>query len=248
MITLEDRAELAELARTGSAGAALGGASEPTGGVECRRACSVRNYVSKGHRRPFCRSRSPARRTTSATARLPSPSDASLSVRGTCPEVGRGTGPAEPRAAAERVTSCDMQPRRDEASHVAGPGGIRRRTVAPDRNGRRIEAGSHTARMTRADTLPTTRGPMPPTSGHGAPAVVIVTASDGFAGDPRRPRVPALGPSLISASESSTPPPLDRPRSTPVNGDRRRSPDRGLHRVPAGSDDHRHFLLTAESR
>jgi hypothetical protein len=49
--------------------------------------------------------------------------------------------------------------------------------VAPDRNDRRIEAGFDTARRSRAGTPPTARHSMPPISGHGARAVMNVTAS-----------------------------------------------------------------------
>ena len=84
-----------------------------------------------------------------------------------------------------------MQLPRDEPTLVAAQAGTRHKGAAPDRNDRRYEAEFDTARNSRAGTRTTTTGSMPPFSGHGARAVMNVTAS--YDGDSRRLRVAPLG-------------------------------------------------------
>jgi hypothetical protein len=63
------------------------------------------------------------------------------------------------------------------ASLAAALACTRGTAAVPDRNDRRNEAELDTARSLRAGTPTTTGGSMPPFSGHGARAVMNVTAS-----------------------------------------------------------------------
>ncbi len=176
---------------------------------------------------------------TSANARLASPCDASLSCPRSCPGGGRGTGPDAPIAGVAPGASPDRSPTRGAPTRVGVPADTPGKGAAPDRSDRRGEAELDTARRGRAGTPRTTRSSMPPLSGHGARAVMNLTAS-------RHRRLPKAwgcrpGPSLIWRTAPSTPARARRPRSSPVNGERRRSRRRGLHRSDAGSGDRRHL-------
>ena len=115
---------------------------------------------------------------TSSESGLLSPSDASLSERRTCPARDRGTALVALLAAVVREASPDTSPRHGAAIHDAERAYRHHRDAGRDRSERRFGAGRDTARTTRADTLMATRNSMPPISGHGAPTVVNVTASD----------------------------------------------------------------------
>jgi hypothetical protein len=167
---------------------------------------------------------------------LASLADASLSKLGIWPAADRDTGPVAPRGAAEHAAGLDRRLRLASATHAAARAGSGRRTAVLDHNARTSAAARDTARRARAGTLPT-RSPMPPISGHGAPSMVKVTASDSDS-EPLKAWSWRSGLSLFRRDGRSIPGWRPRPRSSPVNGERRRARPRGLHRSGAGFEDH----------
>jgi hypothetical protein len=183
----EERAELGYV--LGTAGRAR--VYEPTAGVVLRKWSSAPHREQDCHRRPSHRRRSPVQATKCAKRRLPSPCDASLSAPRIWPGRDRGSGPAAPTGVGEPEASPGTPPLRAGAIPAAAPAGTLGTAAVLDRNDRRNEAELDTARSLRAGTPTTTTGSMPPFSGHGARAVMNVTAS--YDGDSRKPGVAAPG-------------------------------------------------------
>ena len=200
----------------GVAGRAL--ASEPKAGAAHRKRSSAPHRERESHRRLSDRRRSPVRATTCWKAELPSPCDASLSAPRFWPGGDRGSGLAAPTGVGGPEVSPGTRRRRAEANPVAATADIPNTAADPDRNDHRNEAEFDTARSLRAGTPTTTTGSMPPFSGHGARAVMIVTAS--YDGDSRKPGVTPWA-FAIWRGAPSTPPRARWPRSSPVNGERR---------------------------
>lgn len=146
-------------------------------GVPLRTPSSDAHRESNGHCHPSCRGRAPTCRMISSGTALPSPRDASLSAPRTWPARDRGIGLAAPIGDVAPGPSLGMPLRHGGANHAVAPGGSRRRDAGRDHSACRNEAGSDTARSWRADTRSKTRRSTPPLSGHGARAVVNVTAS-----------------------------------------------------------------------
>lgn len=160
--------------------------------VEGRRRTSCSAMVhSNDHPGPFGRRWSPARSDSSPGSAVLSPTDASLSRSKTWPDAP-GISPAGPPAAVVSVASCGMNRRPDASIRGAAQARTGRRTCARNRTARTTEAAFDTARNSRAGSSVTARIPMPPFSGHGAPAVVNIKFSDGN-WRPRRPGVSAPG-------------------------------------------------------
>ena len=172
-------------------GAGRGLPAEPKAGAALRKRSSAPHHERQRHRRLSHRRRSPVQAMTCSKPELPSPCDASLSAPRIWPASDRGSGPAGPT----EVGALEASPGTQRPRAGANPAAARARTLGtaadPDRNDRRNEAEFDTARNLRAGTPTTTTGSMPPFSGHGARAVMIVTAS--YDGDSRRLRVAPLG-------------------------------------------------------
>src|SRR6185295_5999263 len=168
---------------------------------------------------------------------LASSADASLSDLRIWPAADRDSALGEPPGAGVLAVELDRWRPRVGAIRAAVRARSARRTAVHGHTAHTVAAARDTARRARAGT-PLTRSPMPPISGHGAPDVMKVTASDTIS-EPLKARSWRSGLSLFRRDSPST---LTRrlgPRSSPVNGERRRSPPRGLHRSTAGSGAHR---------
>lgn len=171
----------------------------PRAGAALRRARSGRHLGFDRHRGPFGRRRSPARPGTSTRPRLPSPCDASLSARRTCPAAGRGSGPGERPGGGEREAGCGRRRRRGGATHDAGAGGSRCRGAGRGRSAGRVEAGRGSGCRGRGGRRTKATGSIPPLSGPGARLVVKEGDSEG--GAPEGSRVAALGPSTFRRAQ-----------------------------------------------
>ena len=142
-----------------------------------RRSSNGRHHESELHLEPFCRSGAPARPMPFPSRTLASLADASLFDLRTWPAADRGTGPGGRRGGDAHGASADTQLQHAEASRAAVQAHTERRTAVRGHNAHKSAVASDTAHRARAGTRPT-RSPMPPISGHGAPNVMKVTASD----------------------------------------------------------------------
>jgi hypothetical protein len=88
---------------------------------------------------------------------------------------------------------------------------------------------------------------MPPISGHGAPNVMKVTDLRHNLGAPESLEL-QLRAFVFRRDGPSTPSRLSGPRSSPVNGERRRSCPRGLHRSDADLGARRQGLPVEDGR
>jgi len=168
---------------------------------------------------------------------LASLADASLSQLGIWPAADHDIGLGAPPGGGARAVARDRPLQLASATHAAARAGNGRRTAALDHSAHTSAAARDTARRERAGTLPT-RSPMPPISGHGAPSMVKVTASDANS-EPLKAWSWRSGLSLFRRDGRSIPGWRSGPRSSPVKGERRRARPRGLHRSAAGFEDHR---------
>lgn len=173
----------------------------------------------------------------STRAELASRCDASLSTPISCPVAVADIG-AGRRRAGDGPRTCDgTPPQRAGPNHVAAERGKPCRIAALGHSDGTTEAARDSDHRLRADTLLTTPSPVPPISGHGAPNVMKVNASD----DTRSPESPelALRAFAISAgcpAYANAAPVAQISRSSPVNW----ICPGALHRSAAGSGDHRH--------
>ena len=174
---------------------------------------SVRHLLSLRPRR------SPTREATSTRAAPPSRMDASLSAHRSCP-AALGSAPVALRADDASGAWCGTQPLRVVHNHGDAAERRWRRTADRDHTTDRSEAGCDSDRRVRVDTRPKPRHPMP-FSGHGAPAVMILTASERPSLCRRLQKVRGCspGPSLILSLGGSTPTAQSRPSSRLVNGE-----------------------------
>ena len=174
---------------------------------------SVRHLLSLRPRR------SPTREATSTRAAPPSRMDASLSAHRSCP-AALGSAPVALRADVASGAWCGTQPVRVVHNHGDAAERRWRRTADRDHTTDRSEAGCDSDRRVRVDTRPKPRNPMP-FSGHGAPAVMILTASERPSLCRRLQKVRGCspGPSLILSLGGSTPTAQSRPSSRLVNGE-----------------------------
>jgi hypothetical protein len=196
-----------------------------------RRSSSGQSHESKRHPDPFCRSPSPARPMAFPRRALASLADASLSDLRIWPAADHDSEPGEPPGAVARAAGCGRPLRHVAANLSAVAVHTARRTAVHGHTADRSAAVSHTARRARAGTLPT-RSPMPPISGHGAPNVMKVTASDTVS-EPQKAWSCRSGLSFFDGTR-----PLRRPGS----------PGPDLHRSTVNGADRQTALFTDRTR